>query len=442
MNDDTIKIGDYLIIQKQNYRKLHKFTKPNSSINLGRDSVNLSGIEGCPYFSVFKMISLGGKRNKEYILERTDAAVNLKDEIDVKVSGNDNRNILDDGRSQKLSAAEIEELKCDAVKASDIVETLITNSNTFHNKTEFSQEKYLKKKEKKYFEYLQVVRPNLRLITEVMYRLDPGKIQGIRIDTLSQIMTLSNIQSEGVHLLYDSGSNGLVAAALLSAIGANTNGKLVHMHPGNMSQKQGLLAMNFSEEHLCRCISVNVYSVLRQFHQGCDVNVSIDLADSNYEKNKLKRKAPNDNKDINEPKNKMQKVENGDEKSTENINISNSSDLQIEPKKPKWHFDNITASDLLKEKVDSLIITCKEDPLSIFKELVEFVKPGRPFVVYYPVVEPLLQLYLTLRSYSNVAALKITCNWMRNYQVLPERTHPEVTMNCSSGFLLTGYVLK
>lgn len=28
------------------------------------------------------------------------------------------------------------------------------------------------------------------------------------------------------------------------------------------------------------------------------------------------------------------------------------------------------------------------------------------------------------------------------FQVLPERTHPEVTMNSASGFLLTGYVLK
>lgn len=29
-----------------------------------------------------------------------------------------------------------------------------------------------------------------------------------------------------------------------------------------------------------------------------------------------------------------------------------------------------------------------------------------------------------------------------SFQVLPDRTHPEVTMNASSGFLLSGYVLK
>ncbi|XP_059049113.1 tRNA (adenine(58)-N(1))-methyltransferase non-catalytic subunit TRM6 [Achroia grisella] len=438
MANDIIKIGDYIVIKKQNYRKLHKLNKPNSTIMLGRDSINLSGVENCPYYSVFKMILSGNKKSKEYSLELTDKAINLKDEIGVKISGNDNRNIVDDGRSQKLTATEIEDLRVDAYKASDIVETLITNSSTFHNKTEFSQDKYLKKKEKKYFEYIQILQPNLRIVAEIMYKLDPNKIQGIRIDTLSQVMSFANVYSEGVHLLYDSGSNGLMAAALLSAIGTGTSGKLLHMHPGNMSQKQALLAMNFEADHLNRCISVNVYSALRQFYQGCDTN---DTPSEN-KSSTLKRKNVDDTET--DHKIKVPRLKND---ITEDGILSvdchdNSEQTQSEPKLPKWHFDNIAASQLMKNKVDSLVITCKEDPHNIFKELMEFVKPGRPFVIYYPVAEPLQQSYLKLRSFSNVAALQITNNWMRNYQVLPERTHPEVMMNGSSGFLLTGYILK
>ncbi|XP_049887964.1 tRNA (adenine(58)-N(1))-methyltransferase non-catalytic subunit TRM6 [Pectinophora gossypiella] len=447
MTEDVIKIGEYIIIQKQNYKKLHKLNKPNSSVTLGRDGVNLSGIEGCPYFSVFRMIP-SSKKGREYRLELTDEAVELKDEIDIRASGMDNRNIIDDGRSQKLSAAEIAEITNDASKAADIVETLISNSNTFHNKTEFSQEKYLKKKEKKYFEYVQILRPNLRFISEIMYRLDPGKIQYIRMDTLSQIITLSNIHSEGVHLLYDSGSNGLVAAALLSAIGANTNGKLVHMHPGNMSQKQALLAMNFSEEQNNRCISVNIYSVLRQYYQGCDTHDAKEATEST-EPNPLKRKAESDEHKSKIPKldveasNDDKEEENGENKNGIEVDtVQNTENDKPAPKKPKWHFDNITASELLTQKVDSLVIACKEDPLHIFNELLPFVKAGRPFVVYYSVAEPLQNLYIELKSNPRVVALKLTCNWMRNYQVLPERTHPEVMMNNQSGFLLTGYVLK
>lgn len=420
MTSDIIKIGDYIVIQKQNYRKLHKFNKPNSTVNVGRDSVNLGGIDGCRYFSVFKLIGNVNniKKQKEFTLQLTDEAVKLKDEIDVKVSGNDNRNIFDDGLSQKLSAADIEELRSDATKAADIVETLISNSSTFHSKTEFSQEKYLKKKEKKYFEYLQIIKPTLRIIADIMYKLEAQKIQNLRVDTLSQIMTSVNIYSEGNYLLYDSGSNGLLAAALLSVIGQGTTGKLVHMHPGNMSQKQALLAMNFADDQLKRCISVNVYSVLRLLYQGCDTN-SQDNCDitKTIEPNPLKRKSENDL----EHQAKMTKYENceipqkGDTlKGNDNVKVKDSEGLD---KKPKWHYDNITASELLQNKMDALVIACKEDPENIYNELVKFVKPSRPFVIYNIVAEPLQNLYMTLKSQSNVGALKLTCNWMRNHQV-------------------------
>lgn len=426
-NNEVIKIGDYIVIQKQNYRKLHKFNKTNAAISLGRDNVNLYGIEGCSYFSFFKLESKNNKRNREFTVEFTEEPVTLKDEIDIKVSGNDNRNIIDDGRSQKLTAADIEILKCDSNKASDIVETLITNSNTFHNKTEFSQEKYLNKKAKKYCEYIQILKPNLRMVAEIMYKLEPTKIQHLRLDTMSQLITIANISSEGVHLLYDSGSNGLLAASLMSTIGNNSNGKLVHMHPGNMSQKQALLAMNFSDTQLERCISVNVYSVLRQLYQGCDTNGK----ETCNENNPLKRK----NYDETEHKSKVAKAEDSERSNDNRVKVElQLKDIELteetvnkaqsieknklpEPKKPKWHFDNIAAAQLLKNKADSLVIACKEDPQNIFNELMNFVKPGRPFAIYFPVAEPLQNLYLNLKPRPNVAALKLACNWMRNYQV-------------------------
>lgn len=412
MSSKTIQVGEYIVIQKQSYKKLHKLNKSNSSVHVGKDTINLNGIVGCKFFSTFRMVSRGTKRSKEFDLELTEETVNLIDEIGLKSSGADNRNIYDDGRSQKLSATEISNLKSDSTKASDIVETLITNSNTFHNKTEFSQEKYLKKKERKYFEYIQILKPNLRIITEILYKLDPSKVQGIRIDTLSQIITLSNISCEGNHLLYDSGSNGLLAAALLSAMGSEAKGKLIHIHPGNMSQKQALLAMNFDSEHIDKCLSVNVYSVLRQVHQGCDTHTQEETELES--ESSLKRKAS----ESIQHESKIPKLDDSQTIESEVKNEErNLDENKVERKKPKWHFDNIAASEVLAKKVDSLVIASKEDPQNIFLELVSFVKPGRPFVIYYSVAEPLQNLYMTLKTMSNVAALRLTCNWMRNYQV-------------------------
>lgn len=51
----------------------------------------------------------------------------------------DNRDINDDGSSQKLSTDDIMDLKKSGVSAETIVGTLVQNSTTFSSKTEYSQ---------------------------------------------------------------------------------------------------------------------------------------------------------------------------------------------------------------------------------------------------------------------------------------------------------------
>ena len=102
---------------------------------------------------------------------------------DAQEAGSDNRNIVDDGKSQKLTRDDIETLKEQGLKGQvqpenihtgvinqtkifwwgggasidgarstlqEIIQQLIDNSSTFRDKTEFSQQKYIKKKKKKY----------------------------------------------------------------------------------------------------------------------------------------------------------------------------------------------------------------------------------------------------------------------------------------------------
>lgn len=62
------------------------------------------------------------------------------DEIIKEVtSGVDNREITDDGSSQKLSTEDIVNLKECGMSAQHIVTQLVENSKTFMNKTGFSQ---------------------------------------------------------------------------------------------------------------------------------------------------------------------------------------------------------------------------------------------------------------------------------------------------------------
>lgn len=383
MDQNTIKPGDHIIIQRQDYTKLHKL-KEHGAVNLGNFSIELDNIVGCKYFDSFQMI-LKPATKKLYTLQKVEETISVT-QLNIEKSGKDNRNITDDGESQKMTKDDIVKLRDEDLSSSVIVEKLINNSTTFASKTEFSQEKYLKKKEKKYFEYVQIRRPTIRLLAQLYYRQDPSKTQGLRIDDLSQILCYSNIQSEGNYIVYDSGTSGLVTAALMNAIGTKTTGKLIHMHPGNECQKNAFVAMQFPTEQIDRCVNVNIYSVLRCFYQN----------HGNYE------------------------------------------DGEGEPpkKRPCWQFDNERACAILQEKADGLIVVSKEHPVNIVEELNNFVKGGRNLVVFNLLKEPLQDLYVYLKNRTDFINIRVSNNFLRYYQILPERTHPHVNMNCG-GFILS-----
>ena len=58
----------------------------------------------------------------------------------------------------------------------DIVDQLVENSATFKGKTEFAQQKYIKKKKKKYQNKFIVLKPTIRLIAEMYFNKGPTKI--------------------------------------------------------------------------------------------------------------------------------------------------------------------------------------------------------------------------------------------------------------------------
>lgn len=439
--EDCIAVGDYIVIQRQKYTKLHKYGSVESTAVLGKDVIELRNIAGQPYATTFRMTPKeggGGRGKKPMTLEPCTDTVRVTSEVlGGAECGADNRNIVDDGQSQALNAAEIGKLRDDGKSATEIVSQIVENSSTFLSKTEYSQAKYLKKKEKKYYEYVQIKKTNVRLVTEVMFRQCPEKILGMRMDTLSQLISYSGVSAVGNHLLYESGTNGLIPAALLNSIGAGTEGRLVHLHPGNVPQKQALLALNLPQEQLDRCTSVNIYSVLRQFYQ-CNDQTSLENTASGK-----KRKIDESESDISPPA-KMVKSSEQPDVEIELSEVVYTAEQQTDatpPKRHQWQLDNDRACQLLTNKLDSLVICAKEHPLEIVRALLPFVHPSRPFVVFNTSREVLMELYVALKSSGDVTNLRITSNWLRMYQILPNRTHPDVNMSGSGGFLLTGYTI-
>jgi tRNA (adenine-N(1)-)-methyltransferase non-catalytic subunit len=68
----------------------------------------------------------------------------------------DNRNITDDTTKQLVQEAEINEMRARGADGREIIDSLIQNSSTFNSKTQFSKEKWLKKKMQKYMVTFEV----------------------------------------------------------------------------------------------------------------------------------------------------------------------------------------------------------------------------------------------------------------------------------------------
>lgn len=475
-NSNLIKQGDYVIIQRQKYTKLFKFSSADSIAALGKDQVELRNIESQPYFTTFKMIPKNTRGRRIMTLEACAEVSSLKESINVTVteSGVDNRNLNADGGSQSLKHDDIEKLREAGSSASEIVGQIVENSKTFTSKTEYAQDKYLKKKEKKYFEYLQIRRPTIRMLTEIMYRQDSEKIFGLRMDSLSQLVSYSGVCGTGNYLLYESGTNGLAPATLLNSIGANTEAKLLHMHQGNISQRQAILALNLEQEQLDRCISVNLYSVLRHYYQTREIT-----AEAGTKRKAEDKENGDEDEDSDSRPAKLLKSDNGssglldalmvptsidDDNNSEAIDVSEGADVSegqnsdesddiagptasdkeaaTLPGTPKWVYENERGCELLREHLDALVIVAREHPMSILKALLPFIKPSRPVVIFNLSREILMEVYGELKSMGQVTGLRLTSNWLRMYQILPNRTHPDVNMGGNSGFLLCGFTVR
>ena len=414
--DEIIEAGRTVVLQKFNYMRTH-LLNPNKNLQLGRDIVNLSGIVGHKYGTTFKMVSDHGS-NKCFKLEVAEEVTNFENLFMNGESGEDNRDLTDNDKdNQKLSRDEINKMREDGVAGVEIMEKLIENSETFQNKTKYSQEKFLKKKAKKYHQYILVRKPSIRLLMDIHYTSDPMKLLNLRVDTLSQLLTMTNVHTGGNYLVYETGAQGLVVSSVLERVGAQ--GRVTHVYQTGQPQTNCLAAMDYPPDILANLHVLNIQH-LRSLEQGQDI-----LA--NHRPEGL----------LGEPPTKKQALE-------ENIDESKSDNKSDnKPVRMNLREKSVASYDkLVTQPCDGLIIVCKQHPAQLLMFLSKFVRLSGQFTVYSPYKEPLLDTYMTVKESGQAINVNLSETWLRHYQVLPERTHPFVNMSGGGGYLLTGIFVQ
>ena len=134
----------------------------------------------------------------------------------------DNRNVMDSTTAQNLSQHDIKKLKQRAAEGkidSNLVVKSVTDGNAnFTQKTEFSKEKYVKRKESKFDQGFIPLKSNAMNLSTYYFAKSPSKILYLQHDTLSLTVNVANIHP-GAKVLTVDDSAGVMTTEILQRLG-------------------------------------------------------------------------------------------------------------------------------------------------------------------------------------------------------------------------------
>ncbi|KAI9315990.1 adenine(58)-N(1)-methyltransferase non-catalytic subunit TRM6 [Dichotomocladium elegans] len=236
-----IRADQYVLISMPSGNSKIVSLKPNTQVSLGK-------------FGTFKSDHLIDKPfglsyeiyNQGEIRPVRNLAIQAVEETNAN-----NQNITDKADVQKLTYQEVQMLKEEGLKGNlahdEIIQKIIESHTDFDKKTEFSKAKYIQRKKKKFMKVFTPVRPTLYSIADYFFTKNLDKIKGLRIDTLSQILSLGNIRANSKVLVVDD-TQGLIVAAVAERLGGY--GSIVGIHEGDNHNYDILRYMNFSKRIL------------------------------------------------------------------------------------------------------------------------------------------------------------------------------------------------
>ena len=351
-----------------------------------------------------------------------DTASSVNDDSDGETDNvRDNRHLVDNNKSQALDQDKLRELREAGTTGSALVQQIIENSSTFQSKTDFSQAKYVAKKQLKYQPRCHLVRCTGATVCEALFQKDSKRIMNLREDTLGQILSYSNVSAGSQVLVWET-TLGIVTGALAQRLGGY--GSIYSLYTG----KQHCFVEMLSRFNLTFAENFSIKWV----HSG-------DVL-GNYEKDEEDREMK-DREVIKWPcplqDHTRKYLETMKESEKDQLNFLEKRSNRFARKLTRYSAKEST-DQFLSRQSDSLILAVSYDPTETLLALLPHLAPSCPFVVYCEFIEPLSACFLELQRQKLAINLRLSDTWAREYQVLPGRTHPNMNMSQSGGFILVG----
>ncbi|KAL2503987.1 eukaryotic initiation factor 3 gamma subunit family protein [Abeliophyllum distichum] len=395
-----------------------------SKIKIGNKNCSLQSLIGCPFGSSFQVED--GKEGPvlSRVLQSTEGT-----NLQIMEESRDNRRLVDNNSAQSLTGEDIDEMRRKGASGDEIVKALIANSATFEKKTAFSQEKYLLKKQKKYAPRVLLRRPFARSICEAYFKKHAEKIGFLRVDTLSLLLSFANVSAYSDVLVVDM-LDGIITGAVAERLGGT--GYVCNTHCGVAPYPINIVRMfNFNND-ICQRIVHSSVSELHSSENGPSPSTD-PLEDAcNI------RSQPNEQILSPSAQHAVSMEEN------EDGNMEIMTDVSASPKVVKGTKAGrkapVEAIKIWKANgFSSLIIAAPNlDAWDTVKEVLPLLSYSASFAIYHQYLQPLATCMHNLQVEKMAIGLQISEPWLREYQVLPSRTHPLMQMSATGGYILSG----
>ncbi|EST08001.2 Eukaryotic initiation factor 3, gamma subunit [Kalmanozyma brasiliensis GHG001] len=307
-----------------------------------------------------------------------------------------NEHINDDGSAQKLTYVDIQQLKNQGISGREIIEQQLASSESFANRTVYSQAKYVARKEQKHLKLFTPLQPDFGNVCDFWFDKSPEKIRYIRKDALSQVLSFGSVRPGGRYLVVD-GVSGLLVGSILERLGGD--GMVMAINDAESPPSLDIVPyFNLPPSTTRHVLKVINWAATEPDYAPVFSNQ--DITSATITTRSVKDKARD--------------------------------------RKRQAGFREIDRirTDFFAGDFDAVLIACHYDPMSILRRLKPHLGGSASVVVHSPYLQPLAEASAKMRQDEEFINISVTEPWLRKYQVLPGRTHPEMTTSSTAGFIL------
>jgi len=393
----AVQLGGHVVLRDtEGGQKVFHLGGSVKDLRMGKYApIPIEAVLTMPYGATLRRVE-GGKWERH---RRCGPAAGEGDkDLDISES---NQHLAQDNRAQSLTPTAVKELK-GRCTGEELVDALASNSSTFATKTKFSQEKYIRKKQQKHVQQVTILRPTVMELCETYMKQSRGKMCGLRFDYLSSVLANADVRSGGRYFAFDCAC-GLVVASMAQRLSGA--GRVFRAFRGNCPEKAlAELDLGTARETV-RPVPLEVLQSAEPWAQEWlrPPEVAEDAAKATGEEALVRMEA---------------RTERARRRATD------LRDLQARP-------------------VDAVVVVAGDDDAEAAAEAVDVglahLAPSGRLVVYGPHLQPLAARQSAMRAGGIFVDVRLTQLFTREYQVLPQRTHPHMSAEAQlcEGFLLT-----